>query len=184
MNTAIRAEIHGLVAAISPTDSLEAQHRQETLNWIEQGDPIFRIAKPDIPPRHLVSYFVVFDPTSAKVLLADHKKAQLWLPTGGHVEYNEHPRDTVTRECFEELGMIANFLWDLPIFLTSTLTVGLTAGHIDVSLWYVLKSDSSKTVSFDKEEFENVRWFKLDEIPFDQSDPHMQRFVRKLRQIL
>lgn len=39
-----------------------------------------------------MSYFLVASDT--QVLLVDHKNAQLWLPTGGHVEPGEHPRDT------------------------------------------------------------------------------------------
>ncbi|MFI5343447.1 MAG: NUDIX domain-containing protein [Chlamydiales bacterium] len=37
--------------------------------------------------------------------LVDHKKANLWLPAGGHVEPNEHPRETVKREILEELSI-------------------------------------------------------------------------------
>ncbi len=50
----------------------------------------------------------------------------------------EHPYRTVLREADEELGIVAKFLIDVPLMLTSTKTVGLTAGHIDISLWYVL----------------------------------------------
>ena len=39
----------------------------------------------------------------------DHKKAELWLPSGGHVEIDEDPTDTVTRECMEELSVAADF---------------------------------------------------------------------------
>ncbi len=45
-----------------------------------------------------------------KLLLVDHKKAGLWLPSGGHVEIDEHPQTTVQREVREELGIEATFL--------------------------------------------------------------------------
>lgn len=44
-----------------------------------------------------------------KVLLMDHKKAELWLPPGGHVEPGENPRETVRREAKEKLGIDAEF---------------------------------------------------------------------------
>ena len=114
-------------------------------------------------------------------MLVDHKKALLWLPSGGHVEIDEDPKTTVERECLEELGVRADFWAPDPLFITSTLTVGLTAGHTDVSLWYVLKGDSHATYQFDEEEFNKVRWFRLDDIPYEKSDPHMRRFIEKLK---
>jgi 8-oxo-dGTP pyrophosphatase MutT (NUDIX family) len=62
------------------------------------------------------------------VLLGDHVKSGLWLPSGGHVEHGEDPRDTVDREAFEELGIRARFHDRLgagrPFFLTVTPTLG------------------------------------------------------------
>jgi 8-oxo-dGTP diphosphatase len=77
MRNLIRDEI----AALTPLDALERDHIADTLAWIDSGAQLFRVAKPATPPRHLVSYCVVHD--GSHVLLADHRNAQLWLPTGG-----------------------------------------------------------------------------------------------------
>jgi 8-oxo-dGTP pyrophosphatase MutT (NUDIX family) len=92
----------------------------------------------------------------------------------------EHPRATVVRELDEELGVRANHDIGAPLMLTCTTTVGLTAGHTDVSLWYVVQVSSAQVIRFDQAEFNSVRWFHLSEIPFERSDPHLRRFVRKL----
>ncbi len=176
------AKISKIVASIAPIDLLEKNHIQDSLAWIQSGAPIFRIAKPDIPNKHLVAYFVLFDPVAVKILLVEHKNAGLWLPPGGHVEVDEDPIDTVKRECQEELGINANFLYPTPVFLTSTLTVGFTAGHTDVSLWYVLKGCHTDNYCFDDAEFYRVQWFNLADIPYTQTDPHMRRFIDKLLQ--
>ncbi|NIB66383.1 NADH pyrophosphatase, partial [Francisella noatunensis subsp. orientalis] len=34
---------------------------------------------------------------------------------------------------------------------------------------------------FDEEEFNNIRWFHLDEVPHSKSDPHMERFIQKFK---
>lgn len=171
------------VSNISPFDELEKEHIAEALDWIRSNASIFRIAKPDVPKKHLVSYFVLLDPAAKKLLLTDHKKAQVWLPTGGHVELNENPMDTVRRECLEELGVEADFVFGEPIFLTSTVTTGLTPGHTDVSLWYVIKGNQNQSYHFDPSEFNSIRWFGFDEVPYE-SDPHMGRFVEKLKGML
>lgn len=177
----MRNHIKEIVEALQPHDVLEQNHREDALTWIRSGVPIFRIQKPDVPSKHLVSCFILFDETHKKVLLVDHKKAQLWLPTGGHVELDEAPKVTVERECIEELGVPAEFWQQAPLFITVTKTVGLTAGHTDVSLWYVLKGSCTHSLVFDPEEFYGVKWFGFDEIPFEKSDPHMERFMKKLK---
>lgn len=178
--------VYDLVRTIVPYDSLERDHIADVLQWIESGSPIYRVAKPDTPPKHLVSYFVMVDPDHNSVLLTDHVKAQLWLPAGGHVDVNEDPKQTVIREIQEELSTEATFLrnYDKPFFVTVTDTVGLTAGHTDVSLWYLVRGNVHTHVHFDRREFNDVQWFTFDEI-LESSivifDPHLHRFTRKLK---
>lgn len=178
----MRTTIANLVRTIKPYDALEEQHLHATLRWIESGAPIYRIHKPATPPQHLVAYFVVFDQVRQLLLLGDHRKAELWLPTGGHVEPNEHPQTTVIREAREELYIDANFLIPHPLFLTVTQTVGYTAGHTDVSLWYLLTSDSQQALRYDHGEFARIAWFPINNLPYERSDPHLQRFAAKLQQ--
>ena len=176
----IRDQIAALVRGISAHDSLEEDHKTAILEWIASGAPLFRIRKPDVPNRHLVSYIVLTDPARGQVLLVDHKNAGLWLPCGGHVEPDEDPAETVRRELVEELRLEPTFLYRDPFFVTLTRTVGVDSGHDDVSLWYVLKADSTRTPWFDENEFNALAWFGFDEIPFERSDPHLRRFMNKL----
>src|SRR6185295_14509627 len=125
----IRNNIKQLIQSIVPFDEREGEDINSTIAWIDSGLEIFRIQKPDIPPKHLVSYFVLFDYHKEKIMLVDHIKAGLWLPAGGHVEKNEHPNTTVEREIQEELNMEASYFKKEPFFITQTVTVGKTAGH-------------------------------------------------------
>ena len=173
--------IFDIISAIEPLDETEEEHIKDVLEWVTTTESIFRIKKPNIPNKHLVSYFVLFDEAARKILLVDHKKAQLWLPTGGHVDINEHPMEVARRECAEELGIEAEFWINEPIFLTSTITTGLTSGHIDISLWYVLKGNHKAKYNFDEGEFNSIKWCAFDEIPYEKSDPYMRRFIKKLQ---
>ncbi len=109
MTNPVNDLILNTIGNIKPFDNLEQQHISETRAWIESGAPLFRVQKPDVPKKHLVSYFILFDEEALNVLLVDHKKAQLWLPTGGHVEVDEDPQETVRRECLEEVSIHADF---------------------------------------------------------------------------
>lgn len=182
-----RQNIRAFIAELEPFDQLEQDHIADALAWIDTGSPIFRIAKPDKPPKHLVSYFVPYDREAGKLLLVDHKNAQLLLPPGGHVEPNEDPIQTVMREAKEELGMVLTNedVASKPLFITVTVTVGLTSGHTDVSLWYLVDANSNSQYFFDGAEFLDYKWLALDEVqslPISKLDPHLHRFVRKLKE--
>ncbi|AMP03187.1 NUDIX domain-containing protein [Collimonas pratensis] len=175
---ALRQQIRTEFSSINPLDALERTQIAAALAWLDSGAELCRLAKPATPPKHLVSYFAVVD--DGHVLLVDHKNAQLWLPPGGHVEAGEHPRATVLRELEEELGFTASHAIQPPLLLTVTTTVGLTAGHTDVSLWYIVRASCSQQIHFDESEFNAVRWFRFAEVPLARSDPHMDRFLKKL----
>jgi 8-oxo-dGTP pyrophosphatase MutT (NUDIX family) len=181
----LRARLMELVRGIDPWDDQERVHLAAAAEWIASGAPLCRVQKPDVPAVHLVSYFVVLDEVRGELLLVAHRKAGLWLPSGGHVEPGEDPWDTVLRECREELhtdAVPSAVSGRRPFFLTVTQTRGL-GQHTDVSLWFVLRSAADAIISFDANEFDAIRWLApaqiLDE-PADMLDPHMHRFTRKL----
>ena len=174
----MRAEIREEVELIQPLDELERESKLDVLAWIDSGAELCRLEKPATPPKHLISYFAVVD--DDHLLLVDHINAELWLPTGGHVDPGEHPRDTALREAEEELSIEGEFLKEGPIFVTVTETVGKTAGHTDVSLWYVLRGDRMADLVFDDSEFHEIRWFHKNDVPLDRTDKQMSRFLKKL----
>lgn len=62
--------------------------------------------------RHLtVTGFLVHD---GRVLLHWHRRNQLWLPMGGHIEPNEDPIEAVLREVAEESGVAAEVMPTAP----------------------------------------------------------------------
>jgi len=173
MRTTIMHEVN----KINPFDATEEKDKRDVIAWIESGMELCRLQKPAIPPKHLISYFVVID--AEYLLLVDHINAGLWLPPGGHVEPKEHPRTTVVREALEELSLTVDFAHNGPTFVTVTDTVGATVGHTDVSLWYVVNDDRHQPITFDDGEFHGAAWFHRSKVPVDRSDPQISRFLRK-----
>jgi 8-oxo-dGTP diphosphatase len=180
----MRDRIAALVAAIEPWDELERAHRDDVLAWIASGATLTRRVAPATPPKHLVSYYVLLDRARRSLMLVDHRKAGLWLPGGGHVEPDEHPDATVIREMREELRYDGALVFPEPLFLTVTETVGATAGHVDVSLWYVVDASADADFWFDEEECSRIDWFPLDALPLDRCDPHLERFAAKMAHAL
>ena len=176
MSNCVAAEL----ASIIPIDDIEREHFADATTWIASGAQLYRLEKPATPPKHLVSYFAVID--GHHILLVDHKNAQLWLPSGGHVEPDEDPRNTVVRELKEELGLIIDRnSVGAPVMVTVSSTVGLTSGHTDVCLWYVVRVSRKSRITFDQEEFRAIQWFAFNDVPLQTSDPHLGRFLAKLQ---
>ena len=176
----MRQQIRDEFTAIIAADERERADLALALAWIDSGAELCRVAKPATPPTHLVSYFAVID--GPYILLVDHRNAQRGLPAGGHVEPGEHPRVTVVRELQEELGFACAHPIGAPVFVTASTTVGLTAGHTDVSLWYLIHARRSAPIVFDETEFVQVCWFHVDDVPLARAEPHLPRFLAKLQQ--
>ncbi|MEO3926372.1 NUDIX domain-containing protein [Micromonosporaceae bacterium B7E4] len=180
--------VRGLVSGVVPRDEVEAGHRSETLEWLRSTDDVFRRMKPATPPRHLVSYVVPVDPADGAVLLVDHVNAGLWLPPGGHVDPDEHPAETARREAYEELGVPveSGLVGEEPVFVTVTRTVGIDAGHTDMSLWFLLRLGREQPLTLDSGEFREARWWspaELRDADPTRFDPHFTRFCSKLQQM-
>src|SRR5689334_13529005 len=137
-----------LITALTPYDDLAAAHRADALAWLAGTDDVYRRVKPATPPKHLVSYVVPTDPATGDVLLVDHRNAMLWLPPA--------------RELEEELGCTG--VAAEPVFLTVTETVGVDAGHTDVSLWFPAVVGRDEPLRVDEREFAGVRWWSRAEL--------------------
>jgi 8-oxo-dGTP diphosphatase len=175
-----------LVERLAPFDELEVEHRADALRWLRSTPDVFRRASPRTPPKHLVAYFLLQDARTGSVLLVDHRRAGLWLPTGGHVEVGEDPADTVRREAPEELGLTPVFRDDVaqPLFITVTETTGpVVDRHTDVSMWYLLSGSQDDDVHPDEREFRAARWWGRTElVAADPAtfEPHLMRFLAKV----
>jgi len=80
--------------------------------------------------------------------------------------------------------MEADFLFVDALFVAVTESVWYTEKHTDISLWYLLRADSNCQLNINKKELNQIRWFDWDQIPFECSDPHLMRFIRKVESFL
>lgn len=192
MQKIIREQIYRLIQQIEPFDAIEREHQDDALCWIRSGAEIFRMQKPNIPPKHLVCYTVLQDSTVNKILLMNHSGSGLLLPNGGHVNKDELPYDAAVRELKEELNyQLAPDLTShaAPFFISQVSTVGTMASHRDVDLWYLFPGDS--TIPLDasaqdfSKEFAGYRWCAFDEVLRlklrEETDSNIHRFAKKLR---
>lgn len=180
-----RQVVRDLVAGVIASDTVEEDQRAWIIAWIDRGAPLFRVNPPVDPPEHLAVYFALLDGVERSILLVDHRKASAWLLPGGHVDPDEDPRTTVVREADEELQYAAKFhnmTGDAPLFVSLTQTRGPNS-HTDVTLWFLLKASRLERFTPDPGEFNGAQWFPIDDTDWaaERFDPHMARFVAKVR---
>ncbi len=185
----MRSRTHRLVAEIELIDASETADRKDILDWIDSGAPIHRTAKPATPPKQLVSYCVLVDSENDSVLLVDHLDAELWLPTGGHVDPGEDAPDAAIRKIREELSISPPFhpaIGPVPLLVTVTQTQGHSISHTDVNLWFVFAGSVEMELQPDPGEFAATNWSRLEDIrhgPDTRFEPNLPRFVDKLARI-
>lgn len=80
----------------------------------------------ELTGRHFtVAVFVAWD---GKVLLHQHRKLEMWLPPGGHIERDELPDEAAVREVREETGMEVELLGDRREDVTDPVQLHRPAG--------------------------------------------------------
>ena len=115
--------------------------------------------------------FIVYD---NKVLLIFHKKHNMWLQIGGHVELNEDPEEAVLREAKEESGLDikiigkkepnievegTKFLYP-PVFMNIHK---INDVHRHIGLFYFAKAKTNQFV-LNSKEHKDIRWFTREDL--------------------
>jgi len=127
-----------------------------------------------------------------KFLLIFHQKHQKWLPPGGHLEENETPPQTATREVYEETGLEIEFLleeniwvddWNaksiprpFSVLLENIAAKGDEPAHQHIDFVYVAKPIGGT--------LHDGKWFTLEEVEALKTHEEVfadtQKTVRKL----
>jgi len=116
-----------------------------------------------------------------KTLLLKHKKLQMWLPPGGHIEPHELPDDALIREVKEETGLDVVIVPDpLPNMSDVRMLAPvhhiqlekIKPGHEHIDLIYLCRVVGGELL--DEHENDELRWFDYDEL----DDPEIRDEVR------
>lgn len=104
-----------------------------------------------------------------KILLIHHKKLNMWLPPGGHVDEGETPDETLLREFKEELGInvylknIVRTNFEFPIikecavpFYTNAHSVG---DHVHYCNYYLCSQKEESKININSKEINKYDWF-------------------------
>jgi|AntRauTorcE11897_2_1112592.scaffolds.fasta_scaffold40961_2 ADP-ribose pyrophosphatase YjhB (NUDIX family) len=124
--------------------------------------------------KHFTASALIVD--DDKVLLVYHKKLDVWLYPGGHVEENENPDETLLREAKEETGLEIEIISNKDELLSDkknsvsslhlpyAFLCELVGDHYHNDLIYLCKIKKKSELKFNENESSGIGFFNYEEI--------------------
>jgi 8-oxo-dGTP pyrophosphatase MutT (NUDIX family) len=169
--------VRDTVAGFDASTARERESRQRFLTELNRLPHPFA---EDADPVHVTGSALIVGPRG--VVLHFHKRLQMWLQTGGHVEPHETPWDAALRESVEETGLPLRHAGDTDAPRLVHLDVHPAAkGHTHLDLRYLLHpTDDGAQPAPPPGESQQVRWFTWDEA-IAAADPGLVDALHRLR---
>ena len=118
---------------------------------------------------------------SPGVVLHLHKRLNMWLQPGGHIDAGESVDQAALREAREETGLQLQHFLSLPRFIHLDVHPG-PRGHTHLDVRYLLVADN-ETFAPAEGESKEVKWFSFDEA-LQVSEDGARGAIRVARQIV
>ena len=167
------AAVRAAVAARDPVDAREAESVRRFLAELERlPAPLDEHAD----PVHVTASAIVVGPRG--VILHLHRRLQIWVQPGGHIDAGEPPWDAALREAVEETGLAVRHPDRGPVVVHVDVHPG-GRGHTHLDLRYLLLAGPEDPAPPEGESQE-VHWFPWDEA-IARADPGLEGALRALR---
>lgn len=111
-----------------------------------------------------------------------HKRLNMWLQPGGHIDAGETPAQAAWREAVEETGLDVAHPLGQPCFFHVDVHPG-PRGHTHLDLRYLLLADDTRDPAPGEGESPHVRWFSWAEAQ-GVADPGLSGALLRARDLI
>ena len=132
-------------------------------------------------PGHVTSSAWLFDTTGKRVLLTHHKKLDIWVQLGGHMEGEARVLDSALREAREESGIdgirvCSEALFDIDIHEIPAR--GEDPAHLHYDCRFALQTETTDAFELTDESHE-LRWVAVHKVRGLTDEESVLRMVQK-----
>ncbi len=137
---------------------------------------------------HFCVFFAAYDPETKKVFIGHHKKSDLWLFNGGHIDKGETPEETLEREIGEEWGLKVDLqsIGEPKLLTISSINQPGNKCNQHYDIWYFVPV-SEASFNPDKAlldtEFYVIGWKDIKEARVLTTDPTTLKGISKIESL-
>lgn len=160
-------------------DEHEESARQRFLEFVRREERCF---DRDTLEGHVTASAWVLNRAADKVLLSHHRKLNMWVHLGGHVEGESALLSVALREAFEESGLSQLVPHSPQIFDIDVLYVPPwrhTPEHLHYDVRYLLQCGGEESVVV-SDESHDLAWVPLQELHRYTTEESLHRMARKV----
>ena len=166
-----------------PADDAEARNVEAVVNLLTTAPDPF--SRDHFQPGHITASCYIVD-GDGRLLLHHHRRLNLWLQMGGHVEADEPTTAAALREGLEESGLVDLTLGD-GILDVDVHAIPASKGdplhhHFDVR--YLARTVAPRSVTMRDDESNALAWVSLARAEELMAAPESTRVIRKLGELL
>jgi 8-oxo-dGTP pyrophosphatase MutT (NUDIX family) len=169
--------------AYEPADELERRHQDGMVALLTTGSEPFSRGH-FVPGHFTASVFIIDD--GGRLLLHHHKRLNLWLQMGGHIEGEEAPDLAALREGAEESGLddleLVGGIFDLDVHRIPAGRGEPDHDHFDVR--YLARTRRPDSITIDRGESNDLAWLSLPDAADRMPGAESHRVIRKIERML
>jgi ADP-ribose pyrophosphatase YjhB (NUDIX family) len=159
-------------------DPREARLRERILRFVERHE---NCASRSLRRGHLTGSAWVVDPSLRQTLLTHHRRLEMWVQPGGHVEEDGDMREAAWREAREESGLSSvtsplASIFDVDVHVIPGRKTEVRHLHYDIRYLFVADPAEPLTATWESRE---LRWVELEKIGELTEEESIARMVRK-----
>ena len=162
-----------------PADTIEADHRQRTIEFVSQYE---NCCDRHLDCGHITASSWIIDELCQHALLTHHRKLNRWLQLGGHIEDDDDILAAALREAREESGLndihtVTSAIFDIDVHPIPARKQEPEHVHYDVRFLFQARRGDNLTIS---DESHDLRWFSISELQDLPHDDSIDRMVEKM----
>lgn len=167
-----REQLRDEISRLVPIDEREAESKLLTLALLDSAEELFD--EHQVIDHITASAFVV---SARGVILHLHKKLNIWVQPGGHIDQGESAPEAALRETAEETGLPVELAMPAEIFHVDVHPG--PRGHTHYDVRYIVNAEPVDPRPA-PEESQEVYWFSYEEA-LERCEPSMVGALTKLQ---